>query len=163
MRRKWLRPLPLLLLLLILSGCGAFRPGFISDESWDAENDGTITPDDFDGPLNGHFDDEGNWVPDDATITWTYCIPDISAGFLFDINSSDLTPGLQIELLEFDLPITKYLRTWKLDGGAAYQRAYIYLGPRITSIFEISVGGFIGWNFDDNQASYGVAATIIKF
>lgn len=153
-----------LILSNFLSGCAEFRPGFIGDESWRVESDElTITDEDFDGPLGGHFDSEGNWVPDDATIVWTYCIPDLSAGFLFDINSLDVTPSLQIELLEFDIPFGKYLRTWKLDTGVAYQRLFVYLGPRITSIFEISVGGFIGWNFEDRELSYGVGFTIIKF
>lgn len=159
----------LLLLVLPAQGCAQFRPGWVSENSFQVEepespvNDLEILPEDFDGPLGGHFDDEGNWIPDDPTIAWTYKIPDISAGFLFDANSLDVTPSIQVELLEFDIPFLPYLRTWKLDAGVAYQRGYAYLGPRITSIFEISIGGFCGWNWEDNDLSYGVGFTIIKF
>ena len=150
-----------LILSLLLSGCAEFRPGFIRDDSWGVDDE--ITDEDFDGPRNGHFDEEGNWIPDDATIEWTYAIPDISAGFIFDVNSLDATPSLQIEIVEFDIPGLKYLRTWKFDAGVGYQRAYGYLGPLLTSIFEISVGGWVGWNWEDNELAYGIGFTIIKF
>lgn len=161
MQKKWLKTTTILLILSLLSGCAQFRPGFIRDDSWGVDNE--ITEDDFDGPRNGHFDEDGNWIPDDPTIEWTYTIPDISAGFIFDAHSLHATPSLQIELLEFDIPGLKYFRTWKLDAGVGYQRAYGYLGPRLTSIFEISVGGWVGWNWEDNDIAYGVGFTIIKF
>lgn len=161
MQMKKSKRLLLLPILLLLSSCAQFRPGFIRDDSW--ESDSEITEEDFDGPRNGHFDEDGNWIPDDPTIEWTYTIPDISAGFIFDAHSLDATPSLQIELLEFDIPGLRWFRTWKLDAGVGYQRAYGYLGPRLTSIFEISVGGFFGWNWEDNDFSYGVGFTIIKF
>lgn len=163
---KWLE-IVLLILLLLSTGCAEFRPGFVNDNTWQVEEEfpEDINPEDIplDGPTNGHFDEEGNWIPDDPTIAWTYAIPDISAGFIFDAHSLDATPSLQIELLEFDIPGLSYLRTWKLDAGVGYQRAYGYLGPRITSIFEISVGGWVGWNWEDNEIAYGVGFTIIKF
>jgi hypothetical protein len=155
-----LRSLLLLLILSLLSGCAEFRPGFIRDDSWGVDE---ITDEDFDGPRNGHFDEDGNWIPNDTTIAWTYQIPDISAGFAFDIKSLDATPSIQVELFEFDIPGLSWFRTWKLDAGVAYQRAYGYLGPRLTSIFEISVGGWVGWNWEDNELAYGVGFTIIKF
>jgi hypothetical protein len=122
-----------------------------------------ITEDDFDGPLGGHFNEDGEWVPDDETIGWTYRIPDISAGFIFDMPRLEATPSLQIEIVEFDLPFLPYLSTWKFDFGVAHNRTFGYLGPRITSIFEISVGGFCGWNWKERELTYGVGFTIIKF
>jgi len=151
-----------LLLSLNLAGCAEFRPSWIREDSYDI-SEGEITEDDFDGPLRGHFDEEGNWIPDEPTIEWTYKIPDLSAGSIFDIATLDVTPSIQIELLEFDIPFLPYLRTWKFDAGVGYQRVYLYGGPLITSIFEISVGGFVGWNFEDRKVSYGVGFTIIKF
>ncbi len=149
-------------LLLSSPGCAEFRPSWISEESYEV-SDNEITDEDFDGPRNGHFDDEGNWIPDEPTIAWTYKIPDLSSGALFDAATLDVTPSLQIELLEFDIPFLPYLRTWKLDFGVGYQRTYGYFGPLITSIFEISVGGFIGWNWEEEDLSYGIGFTIIKF
>lgn len=172
-RRAVLTLLSCLLSIFLLTGCNSFRPSWVSDNYWELEearkDRPEVKPEDFDGPLGGHFEGD-KWVPDDPTIELTYKIPDISAGFIFDANTLDLSPSLQIELLEFDLPgswfndtFLKYIRTWKLDFGVAYQRAFGYLGPRLTSIFEISVGGFVGWNWEDEELSYGIGAAIIKF
>lgn len=158
-------------MVLSAAGCSSFRPGFISDNSWEVKDPKKdITPDDFDGPLGGHFDDKGNWVPDDPSIELTYKFPDISAGSIFDARTEDFTPSIQIELMEFDIPgyffrnsFLRWVRTWKLDFGVGYQRTYLYIGPRITSIFEISLGGWFGWHWKDEDWSYGVGFTIIKF
>ena len=160
-----MRNLILLLLSFLLSaspGCAEFRPSWIAENSYSV-SDTEITEGDFDGPRRGHFDEEGNWIPDDKTIEWTYKIPDISIGYVFDVATYDATPSIQVELLEFDIPLLPYFATWKLDAGVAYQRAYIYFGPLITSIFEISIGGFVGWNWEDEELSYGIGFTIIKF
>lgn len=162
-----MRKFLIILLCALLAGCAEFRPSWIHENSFVQDKDEVeITPDDFDGPLGGHFDAEGNWVPDDPTIEWTYKIPDISAGFLFDVSNFDeleITPVLQIELFEFDIPYVPYLRTWKLDCGIGYMRAYGYLGPRITSIFEISIGVTGGWNFENESWFIGPTTTLIKF
>lgn len=149
--------------LLFFCSCAHFRPGWVSENSFQTNEQGDITEEDFDGPLGGRFDEQGRWIPDDQTIEWTYRIPDISAGFIFDANSLEVTPSIQIEIVEFDVPFLPILRTWKLDAGVGYQRTYGYIGPRITSIFEISVGGFVGWNWKDQELSYGFGFTIIKF
>ena len=156
-----MRTLLILLLCFLLNGCAEFRPSWISESSFAAPG-AEITEDDFDGPLNGSFDEEGNWIPDDPKIEWTYKIPDIGAGFIFDASTLDFTPSLQLEVLEFDTPIP-YVGTYKLDLGVGYQRTYVYFGPLLTSIFEISVGGFVGWNWEEEDLSYGVGFTIIKF
>lgn len=149
--------------LLLLSGCSVFRPGFMREDAIAVEANPTNDKvEGVDGPTGGHFDTEGNWVPDNEEIPATYKIPDIGAGFIFDIHSLDVSPSLQIELLEVDTHVP-YLRTLKLDGGVAYQRGYVYLGKLWTNIFEVSTGAFVGWNWEDNDLSYGVGATIIRF
>ena len=148
--------------LALMTGCGMFKPGWVRDsEGVVQENEGESIPY-VEGPTNGHFDEEGNWIPNNPDIARTYQIPDIGAGFVFDINSLDLSPSLQLELLEVDTSVP-YVGTLKLDFGVAYQRSYLYVGKLWTSIFEISTGGFVGWNWEDNEISYGVAGTIIKF
>jgi len=143
-------------LLISLSGCAGFRPGWIDENSW-----ATPSKDNETENLGGHF--EGDvWVPDNPDIEWTYKIPDISSGFVFDINSLDATPSLQVELFEFDSHIP-YVGTLKIDAGVAYQRGFLYLGKLWTSIFEISTGIWGGWNWEDNQPAFGVGVTIIKF
>lgn len=143
-------------------GCNTFKFGWEREDNQKVENDEGERIEGIDGPTAGHFDEEGNWVPDDPTIPATYKIPDIGAGFIFDVVTLDVSPSLQIELFEIDTHIP-YVRTLKLDGGVAYQRAYLYVGKLWTNIFEISTGGFIGWNWENNELSYGIGATIIKF
>jgi hypothetical protein len=153
----------ILLSIFFLSGCGVIRPGFVREDAIEVEarEDNTVV-NGVDGPTGGHFTEDGEWVPDNEEIPATYKIPDIGAGFIFDVNSLDVSPSIQVELFEIDTHVP-YVRTLKLDAGVAYQRGYIYVGKLWTSIFEISTGGFIGWNFEDEELSYGVGATIIRF
>lgn len=191
--KKRTRPtLLFLVVILFLSGCSQtswIRPSWIDENYWVVEDykprenvpeDLDITTEDFDGPLGGHFNDKGEWIPDDPKVELTYAIPDFKAGFIFDAGaiadadrSNDtgaITPSLQIEIVEFDLPgelfnsgLLSYLGTWSFDIGAGYQRAYGYIGPRLTSIFEITIGFWGGWNFEDKQPAFGVGIGVIKF
>lgn len=150
----------------LVSGCSVVRPGFVRENSYEVKSDtaglqSSILPSDI-GPLGGHFDPDGNWIPDNPDIPMTYKIPDISAGIIFDAHSLDVMPSLQIELLEIDTHVP-YLGTLKVDAGVSYQRTYIYVGKLWTNIFEISTGGFGGWNYEDKTWSAGVAVTIIRF
>lgn len=152
----------IVMLSLTWTSCTNFRPGFIDENSFEVPQDQEIVDGNFDGPRNGHFEGEV-WVPDDPKIEWTYRIPDVSAGFIFDAKVLDVTPSIQVELVEFDLPFPWPIGTWKLDTGVAYNRTYGYVGPLLTSIFEISIGGVAGYNWDNGNFFYGVGFTIIKF
>lgn len=151
------------ILILLLTGCGLIRPGFVREDAivFEGRSDNEVV-DGIDGPTGGHFDEEGNWIPDNEEIPATYKIPDIGAGFIFDANTLDVSPSLQIEILELDTAIP-YVGTLKFDGGVAYQRAFLYVGKLFTNIFEISAGGFVGWNWKDNELSYGIGITVIRF
>jgi len=161
--------------LIFMTGCGGVQLGWAPESDIVMEDDGRDELiEGIDGPLGGEFDAEGNWIPDDPTIEATYRIPDISAGFMFDARTLETTPTIQIELFEFGLPWKdntswkstfpfKYLSTWKVDAGVGYQRLFGYVGVRLTSIFEISVGAVGGWNWDTNDYFYGPAFTVIKF
>ena len=144
------------------SGCNSFNFGWVREDTRTVEENEAESIPNLDGPSGGHFDEEGNWIPDDSSIAATYKIPDISAGFIFDAATLDVSPSLQIELVEFDTGVP-YLGTLKLDAGVAYQRAFLYVGKLWTNIFEISTGGFVGWNWEDNELSYGIGLAIIKF
>lgn len=153
----------LALLVICLSGCGVFHPGFVREDSIEIEGreDNTVV-NGVDGPTGGHFNENGEWVPDNPEIPMTYKIPDIGAGFIWDVKSMEVSPSIQVEILEVDTHIP-YVSTLKLDGGVAYQRGYIYVGKLWTNIFEITTGGFVGWNFEEKDLSYGLGATIIRF
>jgi len=150
---SFLLSLVLCFTLLFTPGCADFKPGWVSEETYVVEG--------VDEPLGGHFDGE-EWVPDNPDIAMTYKIPDIGAGFIVDFNDWSVSPSIHIELLEFNSFIP-YVNFIKVDLGVAYQRTYVYVGKLWTSIFEISTGGFIGWNYEDGELCYGVGFTIIKF
>ena len=157
----------ILILVLFAPGCSSFRPGWVDESSWKVDKGSPILRD-IPG-LPGTFDEDGNYIPENSDIVWTYKIPDISAGFIFDIESAInnewagfASPSIQIELFEFDSHIP-YINTLKIDFGVAYQRTFLYLGKLWTNIFEISTGVFGGWNYETRGFSYGVAGTIIKF
>lgn len=155
--------LALLAIPLVFSGCNVLKPGFIREDSYEVKSrEDNTQVEGVDGPTGGHFDENGNWIPDNPDIPMTYKIPDIGAGFIFDVRSLDVSPSIQVELLEIDTHIP-YIRTLKVDAGVAYQRAYIYVGKLWTSIFEISTGGFVGWNWEDNDISFGAGFTLIRF
>lgn len=162
-----MRSLLLVIVLALFSGCSVIRPSWIDENSYvvdsaeQPDGDDSILGEDI-GPLGGHFDDDGKWIPDDPDIEMTYKIPDISSGFMFDIATLSVSPTVQIELFEIDTHIP-YLRRIKLDAGVAYQRGFIYVGKLWTSIFEISTGGFFGWNWEENKPSYGISFTIFRF
>jgi hypothetical protein len=152
------------ILILFSSGCAGFRPGWVHENSFTIIQGETFP---------GSFDEDGNFIPENPDIEWTYKIPDISAGFIIDIESTldhedslreikFISPALQIELLEFDSHIP-YVNTLKVDFGVAYQRTYLYIGKLWTSVFEISTGVYGGWNFEDREITFGIAGTIIKF
>lgn len=156
-------------LTLMTVGCESFSFGWQREDSikinnWSENEEGVP---DF---ANGHFNDDDEWIPDNEDIASTYKIPDLGTGFIFDVNSLSVSPSLQIELVEFDSHIP-YINTLKVDFGVAYNRTFFYLGKLWTSIFEISTGVYVGWNFDDfdwkklrgGELSYGAGATIIKF
>ena len=158
--------------LTFTTGCNAFNFGWEREDQKKVEEGVGEDITGIDGPTAGHFDEEGNWVPDNEAIATTYKIPDISAGFMFDVapiirNDKDMwsgmaLPSIQVELFEFDTSIP-YVGTLKFDVGVAYQRGYMYVGKLWTNIFEISTGGFVGWDWKENDISYGLGATIIKF
>lgn len=149
---------------LLLSGCGVFQPSWVNENSLPADDSGERIVG-IDGPVNGHFTPDGEWIPDDPLIAATYKFPDLGCGFIIDVGDLKevvVTPSLQIELLEVDTHIP-YVGTLKLDAGIGYMRSYVYVGKLFTSIIEISAGPFIGWDFEDKELSYGLGCTIIRF
>lgn len=105
----------------------------------------------------GEFDNEGVWHPCDPSIEQTYKMPDISAGFLFDIDRLEVKPCLSVELLD--------KARIKTDLGVASGLVFVYLGFRWSSIIEISTGVWTGYYLsrEEQTFSYGVGVTLTKF
>lgn len=153
------------LFILIQTGCGVIKPSWLREENASVvaqENEDTIPG--VDGPVGGHFEGD-EWVPNKPEIAVTYKMPDLGASFIVDfadIKDVKVMPALHVELFEIDSHIP-YLGVVKLDAGVSYMRTFLYVGKLWTNIFEISTGIYGGWNFENKEPSFGIAATIIRF
>jgi hypothetical protein len=37
------------------------------------------------------------------------------------------------------------------------------MGKRLVSVFEVTAGAWVGWDFDEDDVAWGVGGTLIKF
>lgn len=111
-------------------------------------------------PKNPGFDKDGNKIPSPEVYA-TYYFPDIHAGLGAEIGpKARITPVVGIELFEFKVPYARWF-SFQVQGGADIVN--VYLGKRLTSIFEVTVGPWFGRDFEQNDWAYGVGGTLIKF
>lgn len=111
-------------------------------------------------PENPGFDKDGNKIPPQEVLA-TYQFPDIHAGLHAVMGKGPrITPTVSVELFEVKIP---YARWFSVQASAGDQLVDVYLGKRLTSIFEVTVGPFYGWDFEERDWTWGVGGTIIKF
>jgi len=162
-------------LLLILAmaplfgGCGTLDFGGIDEKPFEFRLgwDKGIQPIGQEDPNNPGYDMDGNLIPSDE-VKATYAFPDVSAGmaYVFSEDNARATPTLGVEMFEVKVP---YLRWLKCDVGAGHNYPYVYLGKRITSVYEISAGVMFGYDLSDNDSgddeawTVGGQITLIKF
>ena len=123
------------------------------------------------------------WVPEDKTIVATYKIPDISSGLTFDFKYKRVRPVLALELYDGKVPILpkldfkifkKKIKTigkkvnMKIDFFVGEDFTGIIFSKRWTSLFEISTGIFVAYdwagnNKKDRGITTGVNFLIIKY
>lgn len=144
--------------LLCLTGCSAF-------------------PLDFGGDSKKSFEWRWSWTrakpaaqpgdekpPFDAPpeVEATYAMPDIHAGLLYSLSGGDsrLTPSLGLEIAEFKLPVVRW---FVIEIVAGKDLVGFYVGKRLTSIFEISIGGGICWDLETDDWVPVIGADILKF
>lgn len=108
----------------------------------------------------GHYDKDGNYVPDNPDVVATYTFPEIVAGIYGTLKDPRFTPGVGFELFEVKVP---YARWFSGQVFAGNQLAGAYLGKRWTSIVELTTGVFFARDFEDDDWTYGIGATITKF
>jgi hypothetical protein len=148
-------------LLCSLPGCSYLDFGGNDEKQFEVrffwQNGPSIGPEDPDNP---GFDKDGNKRPSPEVLA-TYTFPDIHAGMNGQIGPKGrITPTMGIELVEVKVP---YLRWFNLQVQGGYQLVDLYLGKRFTSIFEVTVGPWIGWDFEADATAWGVGGTLIKF
>jgi len=111
-------------------------------------------------PENKGYDKDGNKIPSPEVYA-TYYMPDICTGLNVVVQpTARITPVLGIELCEFKLP---YVRWFSVQLQAGSQLADLYIGKRLTSIFEVTIGGFVGRDFETNDWAWGIGGSLLKF
>jgi hypothetical protein len=118
----------------------------------------------------GQVDKDGVYKPETPEVDAILGFPNIHAGIAGEIRPKPrMTPTVQVEVLRFKVPA---LRWWEIQVGAGAQMANIYLGKRLVSVFEITAGPWVGWDFDEShrhgpnfldKLAYGLMFTLIKF
>jgi hypothetical protein len=105
--------------------------------------------------LAGTINENGEYIPEDKTVATTYKLPDLSAGFAYDVAAGRCRPVLTAEIFD--------RWTLKSDIGVGESLVFLGVGKRWTSVFEIATEAFVGWEFDEQAVTYGLAVLVIKF
>lgn len=152
----------LVLALGLLPGCSILRaldfggdPGKAFEFRWGWERIETSKA------KPGGVDDSGVYKPESPEVEAILNFPDIHAGLFAAVQpKARISPTVQLELFEFKVP---YARWFSVQIGAGAQLAEVYLGKRLISVFEITVGPWVGWDFDEHDYAWGVGGTLIRF
>jgi len=109
----------------------------------------------------GGIDEHGVYQPETSEVEAILGFPDIHAGLMGVVQPEGrITPTVQVELFEFKLP---WLRWFSVQAGAGAQLAELYLGKRLISVFEVTFGPWLGWDFEEDAIGWGVGGTLIRF
>lgn len=156
-----MKKIALLALLLSSASCKCLDFGGKDEKAWELQFFWDRAPAiGKEDPKNPGFDTDGNKIPS-PEIYATYYFPDIHAGFAGEIKpKARMTPVVGVELLEFKIPYARWFNL-QVQGGADI--VSIYLGKRFTSIIEVTVGPWVGRDFELDDWAYGLGGTLIKF
>lgn len=106
--------------------------------------------------------DGAKYDPRDSTVETTYEMPEIDSGFTYDVNTDRMRGVLSVEFLDnANLPLTDY--PMKSNFGTGEDLIFVSSTVRLTSIFEVSVGPFVGYDFNKNQHVVGVIGLVTEF
>lgn len=118
----------------------------------------------------GQVDDKGVYKPETPEVEAVLGMPNVHAGLTGEIYpKGHITPTVQVEAFRFKVP---ELRWWEIQVGAGANMVDLYFGKRLVSVFEITAGPWVGWDFVDShkrgpntlkKLAYGIGFTIIKF
>jgi hypothetical protein len=159
-------------LALPLMGCGLMKAldfGGTDEKAFEFHfgwehgiHDGSAPP--------GKVDKDGVYTPETKEVDSILGFPNIHAGLAYEIQPKGrITPTVQVEAFRFKVP---ELRWWEIQVGAGAQIVELYLGKRLVSVYEVTVGPWVGWDFDEShkqgpgffsKLAWGVGFTLIKF
>lgn len=149
------------ILLLSIASCKYLDLGWDDKSNWELkafwDKGPSIGEED---PANKGYDKDGNKIPSPEVLA-TYSFPDIHAGLAVEVTPKvKITPTMGVNLVDFKVP---YLRWFEIQAQGGANMVDVYLGKRLTSIFEITVGPWFGYDFVSHGRAAGVGVTIIKF
>ena len=109
----------------------------------------------------GTVDERGVYRPEDPAAEALFSFPSIHGGIAAEVKPEPrMTPTVGVEILRFKVP---WARWWILQAGAGSQLAEVYLGKRIVALIDVTVGPWIGWDFEERERAWGLAATMVRF
>lgn len=109
----------------------------------------------------GAVDSNGVYQPETKQTDAILSFPNVHAGMMVEVRpKAHLTPVVQLEACSTKAP---YIGWWELQVGAGANVAEVYIGKRLLSIWEITVGPCFLRDFDEHKWGFGGVGTIIKF
>lgn len=109
----------------------------------------------------GTVDPSGVYTPEDPAAEGVFSFPAIHAGVALEIQpESRMTPTIGFEIFRFKVP---WARWWIVQAQAGSQLAELYLGKRLVALVDVTLGPWIGWDFEEDAYSWGAAVTMVKF
>lgn len=154
-----------LLLPFLLSGCGFLSVldlGVVEKEPFEirAGWDHRIHQAEA-GTKPGETDKNGVYKPETKETEALFAFPNVHSGILVEgYPEQGVTPVVNLELMSMKAP---YVGWWEIQVGAGANVAHVYLGKRLLSIMEITVGPCFLRDIDEHRWGWGGIATIIRF
>jgi hypothetical protein len=109
----------------------------------------------------GQVDANGVYQPETPEVNAILGFPNIHAGLAAEIRPDPrITPVVAVEVCRMKFP---YVRWWEIQVGAGAQLVEASFTKRLISVFEVTVGPWIGWDFEEHGWAFGGVATLIKF
>ena len=114
-----------------------------------------------DGTPPGKTDDTGVYNPETPQAEALLGFPNVHAGIAGEIQpKSRLTPVVNLEVLSAKAP---YVGWWEIQVGAGANVVDFYLGKRLLSVWEITVGPCYLRDVEEHKFGWGGLGTMIKF
>jgi hypothetical protein len=109
----------------------------------------------------GQTDSSGVYKPEAPAAEALLSFPNVHAGMLVEIEPKPrLTPVVQLEACSAKAP---WIGWWELQAGAGAGTVEVYLGKRLLSVWEITVGPCYLYDFLEHKFGFGGVGTLIKF
>jgi hypothetical protein len=113
------------------------------------------------GTKDGAVDDKGVYKPETPAASALLEFPNVHAGMMVEIRpKAHLTPVVQLEACSAKAP---YVGWWEIQVGAGANVAEVYLGKKLLSVWEITVGPCFLRDIDQHKFGFGGIGTVIKF